>query len=70
MICDDELYACLTNQDVENREAYDYWKQNLQKQGKQPLDMVAFCRELEMNDYADSLEQFICKMEAFSAEPK
>ena len=70
MVSNDVLCVCPANPQAENREAYDYWKQNLQKQGKQPLDMVTLFREQGMSEYADSLEQFICKMEEPFEAPK
>ena len=70
MVYIDELYARPNNSEIENREAYDYWKQNLQKQGMQPIDMVSLFRKQGMSEYATSLEQFICKMEGTSEEPK
>lgn len=56
----DEKNDCKTPEEV-----YEKWKSDLGKKGKTPDDMVAFARSLGFEEYADKLQAFISKMEAF-----
>lgn len=50
-------------------ETYREWKQDLQKSGMTPEDIVAFAWMNGAEDYSNKLEQFIEKMEAACSEP-
>lgn len=48
---------------MDNFAIYKAWKEKLARNGKTPMNIVAFCRSIGMGDYADELQSFIQKME-------
>ena len=51
---------------MDNFATYQAWKEKLARNGKNPMNIVAFYRSIGMGDYADELQSFIQKMEAHS----
>ena len=52
-----------------NKASYNAWKEKLTTQGKTPVDMVRFYRDIGMSEYAEELQNVILQMEGIAEAP-